>query len=208
MQNEVSGKIICEFWSGSGHRRFLMCKKKREMLLDETGSEILPEVAISMSKEDLKCAQLVVEMEVSPSDRKKYPELSQSIYYTRRDCVDDCKWPIGSPIPITVPARICSWEAASSEPLDPREEHRKLPITTSAGFAAGVREHDLLLQGGAMIESMQHFFEDVNNKFANIAKGSLNKNHINIIAIVLGILIVISLIVGVMVMLKLQNAGL
>lgn len=178
------------------------------MLLDETGNEIPPEIAIKMTQEQLKCAQLVVEMEVPAADRKKYPELSQTVYYTRRDCVDDCKWPIGSPIPITVPARICSWETASAEPLDPREEHRKLPITSSAGFAAGVREHDLLLQGGAMIESMQHFFEDVNNKFANIAKGTLNKNYINIIAIVLGILVVISVVVGIMVMLKLQNAGL
>jgi hypothetical protein len=207
LQNAVSGHIICEYWGSSGHRRFILCKIKREILIDQAGVEIPEEEAAKLTPDQKKCAQVVAELEISSKDKKKYPELAQATYYTRRDIVDDCSWPIGSPIPIHVPARICSWEVGSSEPIDPREEHRKLPITSSPGFASGVREHDMLLQGGAMIESMQHFFEDVNNKFSQIAKGALNKNYINIIAIILGILVLVSVGASIFIIMKLQGLG-
>lgn len=207
LQQQVSGKIIAEFFSGTGHREFLMCRKKRELLLDNTGAEIPEEDVLKMSPEQIKASQMVVEIEISSADRKRHPELTQAVYYTRRDCVDDCRWPIGSPIPIRVMARICSWEAASAEPLDPRELHMKLPITSSAGFASGIRENDLLLQGGAMVESMQHFFEDVNAKFASIAKGSLSKKDMNIWAIILIVLVLAAIAVAAMILIKLQKVG-
>lgn len=204
----VSGHIIAEFWSGTGERTYVLCKKKREMLIDEAGIEAKPDkdekgndIPIDMNNGK---SQLVVEIEVPKKHIKMYPEMAHVGYYTRRDCVDKCSWPIG--FAVHVPASICAWEIGSSEPLDPRALHSNLPITSSAGFASGIREHDILMQAGMMVDSMQSFMSDTAAKISQFAKGTKNTGTI-IGLIVLGILVVASIAISFMVYSKLSGLG-
>jgi hypothetical protein len=206
LQGKVRGSILAEFWSSTGDRDYVLCKKKREMLIDQSGVEIT-KGSDELTEDEKNTSQLVVEIEVPKKHIKWHPEMAQVGYFTRRDCVDRCLYPIHSPLPIRVPASICSWEIGSSEPIDPRELHKKLPITSSAGFSAGIREHDILMQAGMMVESMQNFMEESAKKMASVAKGALSKNFMMTVAIILGLLIMVAIGASVFVVMKLQGLG-
>jgi hypothetical protein len=205
---QVGGiNLVCEFWSSAGNRKYIVGYVAKEMLIDKTGLPLTKEQEAALTDDEKKQAQIVAEIGFTDKVIKKNPELKQTVYYTRRGLVDSARWPIGQQlIPITVPARICSWSMGCSEPIDPSEEHKKLPITSSPGFASGVRDHDSLMQTGMMLESFQNFMADMAAKMQAYAKGGKSKGML-IGLIVVGVLVVAAIAISVMVLSKLQAIG-
>lgn len=199
LERSMKGKILGEFWDTTGFRAFVPCKVVKEMVLpvvddkgnkqamtrkDVNGQDV---AVVDKNGEPVFMSNIVLEVEPPPEQRKIYPTMGN--YFTRRDCVDRAWWPskafLFPFLKIRVP--ICSWQVGCTEPVDPRDSHINYPITTSAGFTAGLREHDMLEGMGALVKSFESFMKDSLGQFMQLVKGQVSKKMLIIGFVVIGL---------------------